>query len=121
LKIVVGGQVDKAEIEQLVKKCGGNSVEVIVKNDLDAAMLIKSGGADYYVGACHTGGGGALAMAIALLGKQQCATISMPGKPPVKEKVEESVSSGAKAFGFTGDHKEKAIEFLMDALLKQQV
>jgi hypothetical protein len=31
------------------------------------------------------------------------------------------VNSGAKAFGFTGDHKEKAVEYLMDALLKQQV
>jgi hypothetical protein len=121
MKIVVGGQIDKAEIESLVKKYGGDLVEVSVKNDLDAAMLIKSGGADFYLGACHTGGGGALAMAIALLGMSQCATVSMPGKPPVKEKVEESVSKGARAFGFTGDHKEKAVEYLMGALLKQQV
>jgi hypothetical protein len=121
MKIVVGGQVEKAEIESLVKKYGGESVEVTVKSDLDAAMLLKSGGADYYLGACHTGGGGALAMAIALLGMPQCATISMPGKPPVKEKVEESVKNGAKAFGFTGDHKEKAVEYLMGALLQQKV
>lgn len=119
MKIVVGGQVEKKEIETLVKQYGGQQVEVMVKADLEAAMLLKSGGADYYLGACHTGGGGALAMAIALLGKPQCITISMPGKKPVKEQVEEAVRNGAKAFGFTGDHKEEAVQFVMEALLKQ--
>jgi hypothetical protein len=114
MKIVVGGQVEKKEIESLVKKYGGEQVEVTVKADLEAAMLLKSGGADYYVGACHTGGGG-----IALLGKPKCATISMPGKTPLKENVQSAVDQGATAFGFTGDHKEKAIEYLMEALLKQ--
>ncbi|MFD9625705.1 DUF2620 domain-containing protein [Peribacillus muralis] len=117
MKIVIGGQVEKKEIEALVKQHGGDKVETVVKSDLDAAMMMKSGGADYYLGACHTGGGGALAMAITLLGKPQCVTVSMPGKPPVKEKVEEAVSQGAKAFGFTGDHKEKAVQFLIEALL----
>ena len=42
-------------------------------------MAIKTGAADFYLGACNTGGGGALAMAIALLGMGQCATVSMPG------------------------------------------
>ncbi|MDQ0858043.1 DUF2620 domain-containing protein [Bacillus sp. V2I10] len=120
MKIVVGGQVEKKEIESLVKKYGGEQVEVTVKADLEAAMLLKSGGADYYVGACHTGGGGALAMAIALLGKPKCATISMPGKTPLKENVQLAVDQGATAFGFTGDHKEKAVEYLMEALLKNK-
>ncbi|MDM5338588.1 DUF2620 domain-containing protein [Fictibacillus enclensis] len=119
MRIAIGGQVEKQEIEQLVKAAGGDQVNVVIKSDLEAAMLIKSGGADYYLGACHTGGGGALAMAIALLGKPQCATISMPGKKPVKEQVEQAVESGAKAFGFTGDHKEQAVEYVMGALLKQ--
>lgn len=120
MKIVVGGQVEKKEIESLVKKYGGAEVNVVVKADLEAAMMLKTGDADYYVGACHTGGGGALAMAIALLGKPACATISMPGKKPVKENVQSAVEQGAKAFGFTGDHKEKAIEYLMAALKKEK-
>ncbi|TSB48556.1 DUF2620 domain-containing protein [Alkalicoccobacillus porphyridii] len=117
MKIVIGGQVEKKEIESLVKEFGGDNVETVVKSDLDAAMLMKNGGADYYFGACYTGGGGALAMAITLLGKPNCATVSMPGKPPVKEKIEEAVTGGAKAFGFTGDHKEKAVQLLMETLL----
>jgi ABC-type amino acid transport substrate-binding protein len=118
MKIVIGGQVEKKEIEALVKQYGGDTVEVTVKNDLEAAMALKSGQADYYLGACYTGGGGALAMAIALLGKPNCATVSMPGQPPTQEKVDHAVAQGAKAFGFTGDHKDKAVEFIMTALTK---
>lgn len=118
MKIVIGGQVEKKDIEALIKEIAGDRVETVVKSDLDAAMAIKSGTADYYFGACHTGGGGALAMAIALLGKPSCATISMPGKPPVKANVEAAVQNGAKAFGFTGDHKEKAVQYLLEALIK---
>ncbi len=118
MKIVIGGQVEKAEIEGLVKQYGGDKVETVVKPDLEAALMMKNQQADYYFGACHTGGGGALAMAIALLGKAQCTTISMPGKPPLKEKVEEAIAQGTKAFGFTGDHREQAVKYLMEALLK---
>ncbi|MCG1021498.1 DUF2620 domain-containing protein [Sutcliffiella horikoshii] len=119
MKIVIGGQVEKSEIEKLVIEHGNGKVETQVKPDLEAAMMLKNGQADYYVGACHTGGGGALAMAIALLGKNKCATISMPGKPPVQGKVQEAVEQGATAFGFTGDHKEKAVELLLAELLKK--
>lgn len=118
MKIVIGGQVEKKEIETLVKQYGGDAVEVTVKNDLEAAMALKTGQADYYLGACYTGGGGALAMAIALVGKPNCATISMPGQPPTQEKVDQAVAQGAKAFGFTGDHKDKAVELIMTALTK---
>lgn len=118
MKIVIGGQVEKKEIEALVKQYGGDAVEVTVKNDLEAAMALKTGQADYYLGACYTGGGGALAMAIALVGKPNCATISMPGQPPTQEKVDQAVAQGAKAFGFTGDHKDKAVELIMRALTK---
>ncbi|WP_059105578.1 DUF2620 domain-containing protein [Shouchella shacheensis] len=115
MKIVIGGQVEKKEIEKLIKAYDA-SIETVVKSDLEAAMMMKQGQADYYFGACHTGGGGALAMAISLLGKANCHTISMPGKPPVREKVEKAVQDGGKAFGFTGDHKEKAVEYLLGTL-----
>ncbi|MBV7509462.1 DUF2620 domain-containing protein [Bacillus sp. sid0103] len=119
MKIVIGGQVEKKEIEALVKQFGGEAVETVVKSDLEAAMALKSGQADYYLGACHTGGGGALAMAIALMGKASCATVSMPGQPPKQEKVDMAVEQGAKAFGFTGDHKEAAVQYIMKALLNK--
>ncbi|KKO51036.1 DUF2620 domain-containing protein [Paenibacillus sp. DMB20] len=116
MKIVIGGQVEKKEIEALVKQYGGTAIEVNVRSDLDAAMALKTGQADYYLGACYTGGGGALAMAIALVGKPNCVTVSMPGHPPTQEKVDQAVAQGAKAFGFTADHKEQAVELIMKAL-----
>jgi hypothetical protein len=115
MKIVIGGQVDKKEIEQLINKLD-SSIITMVKSDLEAAMAVKTGQADYYVGACHTGGGGALAMAIALLGMPNCETVSMPGKQPVAEKIETAVSNGKKAFGFTADHKEQAVVMIINAL-----
>lgn len=115
MKIVVGGQVEKKQIESLIKELD-SSIDTVVKSDLDAAMLMKTGQADYYFGACHTGGGGALAMAIALIGRDKCETVSMPGKKPNEDKVIEAVKSGKIAFGFTGDHVETAVPMILKAI-----
>ncbi|GAK05882.1 hypothetical protein JCM19037_4415 [Geomicrobium sp. JCM 19037] len=115
MKVVIGGQVDKKEVEALVKEFGGD-VETVVKSDVEAAMAVKSGAADYYVGACATGGGGALAMARAILGGPQCETVSMPGRKPNEQKIQEAVNAGKKAFGFTADHKRDAVQMIMNAL-----
>jgi hypothetical protein len=115
MKIVVGGQVEKKEIEKLIKEVDP-SIETVVKSDLEAAMVMKTGQADYYFGACHTGGGGALAMAIALIGRDKCETVSMPGKKPVEDKVSEAVKAGKTAFGFTGDHIDTAVPMILKAI-----
>jgi|SRR5699024_9744666 len=115
MKIVIGGQVEKKQVEKLIKEIDP-SIETDVKSDLDAAMEMKTGKADYYFGACHTGGGGALAMAIAMLGRNNCETVSMPGKQPKEENVIEAVKNGKKAFGFTGDHVETAVPMILNAI-----
>ncbi|GIO26957.1 DUF2620 domain-containing protein [Ornithinibacillus bavariensis] len=115
MKIVIGGQVEKKEIERLIKEFDP-SIETAVKSDLEAAMAMKTGQADYYLGACHTGGGGALAMALAMLGRGQCETVSMPGRKPNEENVVEAVKAGKKAFGFTGDHVEAAVPMILNAI-----
>lgn len=117
MKIVIGGQVEKQRIEKLIKQLD-SSIETTIKSDLDAAMAIKTGQADYYLGACHTGGGGALAMAIALIGKDKCETVSMPGRMPDKEKIEQAVQQGKVAFGFTGDHADTAVPMIIEAIKK---
>jgi len=117
-KIVVGGQIDKEEVKALVLQYGLPEDSVEVKSDLDAAMAIKSGTADYYIGACNTGGGGALAMALALLGRDNCVTVSMPGKIMPEEEIRENVRSGKKAFGFTAQHKNDVIPIIMEELNK---
>ncbi|WP_054949243.1 DUF2620 domain-containing protein [Numidum massiliense] len=116
MKVVIGGQVDKKEVAALVEAHGPEGVETTIKSDIEAAMAIKTGAADYYFGACHTGGGGALAMAIAILGRDQCETVSMPGRKPDETKVREAVQAGKKAFGFTADHKETAVPLILQAI-----
>lgn len=120
LKIVIGGQISKQEIADLVKKIGGDHVDVVVKSDLDAAMDVKNGEVDYYLGACNTGGGGALAMAIALAGTDKCATVSMPGKIYPDEVIIDEVKKGKVAFGFTAQHIEQVVPVLMNAILKEK-
>jgi hypothetical protein len=119
LKIVVGGQIYKAEIAKLIEKLSPNKFEISVKNDLDAAMDLKNSAVDYYIGACNTGGGGALAMALALAGADKCATISMPGNILSDEKIIAEVEKGKKAFGFTGSDYEKVVPILIVAIIKK--
>lgn len=120
LKIVVGGQINKQEIFQFIQKhLGEENVELAIKNDLDAVNALKKGQFDYYVGACNTGGGGALAMAMALLGPDVCQTISMPGKIFSDEQIINAVKAGKKAFGFTSQHAENVLPVLLDALVQQ--
>ncbi len=120
MKIVIGGQIDKEDIANLVKKQLGDAVEVTIKGDLDAAMGMKAGQYDYYLGACNTGGGGALAMILAILGKNKCATISMPGQIKSDEEIQSEVKDGKVAFGFTAQHKENVVPVLLDAIVKKQ-
>ena len=118
VRIVVGGQINKQEICAFTKNFVGNAATVEVKNDLDAAMAMKAGQYDYYIGACNTGGGGALALAMALLGAPLCQTISMPGKISPDADIIAAVKAGKKAFGFTAQHAEQVLPVLLKAILE---
>lgn len=118
-KIVVGGQIDKKEIAQLIEQHSqGQDYEIEIKSDMNAAMDLKNGAADYYIGACNTGGGGALAMAIALVGRENTVTLSMPGNIMSEDEIRQNVRDGKKAFGFTAQHKERIVPIIMDELSK---
>ncbi len=118
IRFAIGGQVDKKKVAELVRKVGGDAVQVTEHSDLEAAMQVKTGKADYYLGACHTGGGG-LAMAIAMLGKAQCLTVSMPGRPPKEDEIRNAVANGVKAFAFTADHAEQAVPLIVRAIIER--
>lgn len=118
-KIVVGGQIDKKEIAKLIEENKKNKeYEIEIKSDMNAAMDLKNGAADYYIGACNTGGGGALAMAIALVGRDQTVTLSMPGNIMSEDEIRQNVRDGKKAFGFTAQHKDRIVPIIMDELSK---
>lgn len=119
LRVVVGGQIDKDKVAEIIRRIGGEKVTVTIKSDIEAAMAIKTNQADYYFGACNTGGGGALAMAIALLGMGFCSTVSMPGKIRSDEEIIKEIESGKKAFGFTPQHAEQVIPVIMNKILSK--
>ena len=119
IKIVIGGQIDKQEIAALINNIGGDKVTVTVMGDIQAAMEVKNGQADYYIGACNTGGGGALSMAIALIGHSFCSTLSMPSKIMSNDEIAAEVAAGKKAFGMTSQHINTVVPVLMENLLKK--
>ena len=117
IKIVVGGQIDKQVIADLVSQIGGDKVTVEIMGDIQAAMAVKGGQADYYIGACNTGGGGALSMAIALIGHSECSTLSMPSSIKSNAEIAAEVAAGKKAFGMTSQHISTVVPVLMESLL----
>ncbi len=117
MKVVVGGQIDKQKIADWVRSLAKDQAEVSITDDIQAAMRLKNGQADLYLGACNTGGGGALSMAIALLGMDTCATLSMPGVIKSDAEIMAEVDAGKKAFGFTAQHIDTIMPVLMRQLL----
>lgn len=117
-RIVIGGQIDKERLAQTVRNVCGEKAVITVKTDIEAAMDVKANIADYYLGACNTGGGGALAMAIALLGASNCATVSMPGNIKSDDEIKAEVAAGKKAFGFTAQHIDAVVPVILAEILK---
>ncbi|CDG88225.1 DUF2620 domain-containing protein [Xenorhabdus bovienii] len=120
MKFVVGGQIEKERIAEGIRQLAGDKATAItIMNDIEAAMAIKNGDADYYLGACNTGGGGALAIAIALIGLNQCVTISMPGKILSDDEIIAHVKAGKKAFGFTGQDIDVVLPVIINTIVSR--
>ncbi len=115
MKIVVGGQLVKKEIAAKIQNINPK-IEVEIMSDLDAAMAIESGQADYYVGACDTGGGGALAMATSFLGAKKTVTIATQSSKKSEEEIKDLIKSGYIAFGFVAADYEYCITHLLKHL-----
>lgn len=99
-KILTGG-VGKAEVTETVKRLGLDGLEVTVSNDMDAAMKLRGGQADYYLGTCHTGAGASLGVLVGLLGKPACHTFGR--SVPTEDEVNALLAEGKKVFGFAID------------------
>jgi hypothetical protein len=119
IRISVGGLAAQ-EIRDLVAELGRDQVRVDITTDVAGAKAVAEGKAEYYIGACATGAGGALAMAIAILGYSNCFSVSTSGKPPKADEVRKAVDDGKKAFGLTTDHVETAVPLIMEAILEKE-
>lgn len=117
-KIVIGGQIEKQMIADAVKNLVGDKATVEIKGDIEGAMAIANKEADYYFGACNTGGGGALAMAIALIGADKCSTVSMPGNIKSRDEIISEINSGKIAFGFIPNDSDAVLPIIIEELFK---
>ncbi|HEY3368768.1 MAG TPA: DUF2620 family protein [Symbiobacteriaceae bacterium] len=116
LRIVVSG-VAKQEIARAAAKAGGDQVQVTVLSDIEAARAVKDGRADVMIGSCATGLGGALGMAIALLGRDRCVTLATAGRTPRPDEVKAKAVAGSVAFGVIPDAVDAVVPPLVAALL----
>ncbi|MFC4493997.1 DUF2620 domain-containing protein [Streptomyces ovatisporus] len=99
-KILTGG-VGKAQVAEALGELGIGGLEVTVSNDMEAAMKLRAGQADYYLGTCHTGAGASLGVLLGVLGSGTCHTFGR--RVPTEEDVAELLDSGKKVFGFGMD------------------
>lgn len=115
MRIVVGGQLGKEEIKACVEGLKIQNLSVAVKDDMSATMDLKSGAADYYLGACLTGGGGALAMPIAMMGYASCKALGSADA----EVIAKALDAGVRAFGFTPQMIRQIVPPLVEEMAKR--
>ena len=108
--------MDKKAIAALLTKYSEGKAEVLVMGDLEATMAIKNKQVDYYFGSCATGAGGALGLAVGLLGRDKCISVSMPGKILSQDEISAAVKAGKVAFGFVNYDAEKVIPLILKAI-----
>lgn len=114
--IVVSG-IAKLEIARAAKKAGGDQVQVTVLSDIEGAKAVKDGRAAALIGSCATGMGGALAMAIALLGRDRCFTLATAGRTLRPDEIKAKAAAGIVAFGVVPDAVDAVVPPLVAALL----
>lgn len=111
-KIGVAG-LQRELMKKTIETSAPGSFEVFIYNDMEAAMKVKSGQLDYYIGACNTGAGAALSIAIAVIGYNKSCTIAKPGIKAKEDQVAKMVADGKIAFGLSVEHIEHAIPMLI--------
>ncbi|MEU6388861.1 DUF2620 domain-containing protein [Streptomyces sp. NPDC046939] len=112
-KILTGG-VGKVEVADTVKGLGLDGVEVTVSSDMDAAMKLRAGQADYFLGTCHTGAGASLGVLVGLMGQPACHTFGRG--VPTEEEVDALLADGKKVFGFSMDQIDRIAPLLARAI-----
>ncbi|GAA4083607.1 DUF2620 domain-containing protein [Actinomadura miaoliensis] len=100
IKILSGG-VGKVDVARTVAQVAPETLEVAVSNDMEAAMRLRAGQADYYLGTCHTGAGASLGVLVGLMGREACHTFGR--SVPTEADVQALLTEGKKVFGFALD------------------
>lgn len=108
----------KQAIADAAKKAGGDLVEIEIHSDMAGAKKVKNGEADYYIGSCWSGHGGALSIAIGVLGYSNCTMVTTASGVPTPQQIKAKVNEKDwKAFGINAAHAANAIPHIVEALL----
>lgn len=94
-----------------------DGIEPVPMSDLEAAAALQQGSVSYVVGVCESGGGAALAMAIAVVGPAACTNLSSMGRPPDPQSLPAHLDAGVRVFGIARDHAARVASELGRALL----
>lgn len=114
MKIAIGG-MQKNEMQQAVLKADPTA-QILITTDMGAVSLLKNGEADYYFGACESGGGAAISILIGMLGYNKCCTVCKNGGKPNKGEIEKYVAEGKVCFGMTVSNIDGTVPVLMEVL-----
>lgn len=119
IRIAIGG-LRKELIQKVADEVGQGQVETIISSDFEAAKMVKARKADYHLGACNSGGGAALSVAIGILGYTHCSTVARAGGKPNRVEIEKLIKKGKVAFGMSVEAIEEAVPMIIDSILKAQ-
>ncbi|WP_072525119.1 DUF2620 family protein [Clostridium sp. Marseille-P3244] len=118
MKIAVGGMQKNEMRDAILKACP--DAEIIVTTDMGAVPMLKDGRADYYFGACESGGGSAISILIGLMGYSNCCTVCKNGGSPNRDEIQKFVDAGKICFGMTVSNIDGTVPVLMDVLMKKE-
>lgn len=118
LTLVASG-IAKGAIVQVARQTGGDQVDVHSMSDMQAAAAVRDGKADYFIGSCSTGQGGALSMARAILGDDQCILLAERGRKLEPDTIRKRALAGYRAFGISADHAADVMPVLVRTLLEK--
>ncbi|PSJ29707.1 DUF2620 domain-containing protein [Streptosporangium nondiastaticum] len=114
-RILTGG-LGKAEVARAVRELRLPGVEVALSSDMDAAVKLSGGQADYYLGTCHTGAGASLGVLVGLLGSAACHTFGRSA--PSEGDVVPLLASGVTVFGFAVDRIDAVVPVVVRAIAR---
>ena len=116
--VITGMGTEKAA--RLAAETAGDRLKIITMSDYEGVVALKKKEADYFVGICQSGAGGALGLAVAMLSSDNCATVSTAGNAPDPAAITQAVRDGKIAYGFAMDHIERVIPQLVSAITAEE-
>jgi hypothetical protein len=120
VKTVVISGMGKEKAARLAAETAGDRLKVVTMSDYEGVVALKKQEADYFLGICQSGAGGALGLAVAMLSSTRCATVSTAGNAPDAGAIQEAVREGKVAYGFAMDHIERVVPQLVNAILARE-